>query len=48
MAELAVVYAGPRLAENGGADVEYRRVRSATPDVDEPVDGSNAQIGPRR
>ncbi|MGC3961455.1 MAG: discoidin domain-containing protein [Verrucomicrobiota bacterium] len=35
LAELAVIYAGPKLPENGDANVTYRRVRSTASDVDE-------------
>ena len=34
LAELAVMYAGPKLNESGGT-MEYQRNRSATPDIDE-------------
>ena len=35
LAELAVLYAGPKLPENADANVTYRRVRSTASDVDE-------------
>lgn len=35
LAEIAVLYAGPRLAENAEAAVEYKRIRSTSTDVDE-------------
>ncbi len=35
LAEIAVLYAGPPLPENGDATVEYKRVRSTSSDVDE-------------
>lgn len=35
LAELAVLYAGPKLPENADASVTYRRVRSTATDVDE-------------
>ncbi len=35
LAELAVLYAGPKLPENEDANVNYRRVRSTAGDVDE-------------
>lgn len=35
LAELAVLYAGPKLPENADATVTYRRVRSTASDVDE-------------
>jgi hypothetical protein len=34
LAELAVVYAGPKLNEDG-TPMEYQRNRSSTPDIDE-------------
>jgi hypothetical protein len=34
LAELAVIYAGPKLPDSNGT-IEYRRNRSATPDIDE-------------
>lgn len=37
LAELAVIYAGPRLANSEG-EIEYRRSRTATPDIDEGAD----------
>ena len=43
LAELAVIYAGPKLADNGPGTIEYQRVRSATPDVDE---GTGASVAP--
>ncbi len=33
LGELAVMYAGPKLADDGGA-IEYQRVRTASPDID--------------
>ncbi|MCX7722709.1 MAG: discoidin domain-containing protein [Verrucomicrobiae bacterium] len=35
LAELAVIYAGPKLTDTSGDKLEYRRVRSSTPDIDE-------------
>lgn len=35
LAELAILYTGPRLAENAAAAIEYKRVRSTSSDVDE-------------
>ena len=35
LAELAVIYAGPRLKETGDTTIEYQRNRSASPDIDE-------------
>ena len=34
LAELAIIYAGPKLAENTGSEIEYQRVRTASPDID--------------
>src|SRR6185369_14686429 len=34
LAELAVIYAGPKLSSDG-TDIQYQRNRSATPDIDE-------------
>ena len=36
LAELAVIYAGPKLAE-GGDDADYKRSKTATTDIDEPT-----------
>lgn len=38
LAELAVIYAGPPLAESAGGPIRYERSRAATPDVDEELD----------
>jgi beta-galactosidase len=35
LAELAVVYAGPKLPEEADDAPEYKRSRTATPDIDE-------------
>jgi hypothetical protein len=35
LAELAVIYAGPKLPEPGDGSMQYQRSRSATPDIDE-------------
>lgn len=35
LAEIAVLYAGPKLAENSDGAVDYKRVRSTSSDVDE-------------
>ncbi|PWT89154.1 MAG: hypothetical protein C5B55_11865 [Blastocatellia bacterium] len=43
LAELAVIYTGPRLADNG-QPLEYQRNRSATPDIDE---GTNKPAKPK-
>src|ERR1035437_9086260 len=34
LAELAVIYAGPRLADDNSGSIEYQRVRTASPDID--------------
>lgn len=38
LAELAVMYAGPRLDDQGNPSMEYQRNRTATPEIDEGVD----------
>ena len=38
VAELAVIYAGPKLAGNDSGNLEYRRSRSTSTDVDEGLD----------
>jgi hypothetical protein len=35
LAELAVIYAGPKLERDGAGNIEYRRSRSTSTDVDE-------------
>jgi hypothetical protein len=44
LADLAVLYAGPKLPENSDAPVEFRRARSTSSDVDE----GNEAPAPRR
>jgi len=34
LAELAVIYAGPKLADDNSGSLEYQRVRTASPDID--------------
>jgi hypothetical protein len=34
LAELAVIYAGPKMADNNSGDMEYKNVRTASPDID--------------
>lgn len=34
LAELAVIYAGPKLADDGSRGLEYQRIRTASPDID--------------
>ena len=38
LAELAVMYAGPKLDDQGNPSIEYQRNRTATPEIDEGVD----------
>ena len=38
LAELAVIYAGPRLDDQGNPSMEYQRNRTATPEIDEGMD----------
>ncbi len=45
LAELAVIYAGPKLSDSNGT-IEYRRNRSATPDIDEGT-GADKQPKPK-
>jgi len=45
LAELAVIYAGPKLADTGSGAVEYKRVRSSSTDVDEGADVSGKAAG---
>jgi beta-galactosidase len=44
LAELAVVYTGPKLPDTGEDQVEYQRSKTATPDIDE---GTNTAPRPR-
>ncbi|HEX8138048.1 MAG TPA: discoidin domain-containing protein [Pyrinomonadaceae bacterium] len=44
LAELAIVYTGPKLADTGEDQIEYQRSRTATPDIDE---GTNTRPKPR-
>ncbi len=34
LAELAVIYAGPKLPENGDDEIDYKNVQTASPDID--------------
>jgi hypothetical protein len=43
VAELAVIYGGPKLSDSSGSGMEYQRNRSATPDIDE---GNNQRPRP--
>jgi hypothetical protein len=47
LAELAVVYAGPRLPDETGDAPEYRRSRTATPDIDEGTPAAQPAPTPR-
>jgi beta-galactosidase len=42
LAELAIIYAGPKLPETGGT-IEYQRNRTATPDIDEGTGPAKSQ-----
>jgi hypothetical protein len=41
LAELAVIYAGPKIADTSPGNVEYQGVRTALPDIDAGTDVSN-------
>lgn len=41
LAELAVIYAGPKIADTSSGNVEYQGVRTASPDIDAGTDVSN-------
>jgi len=41
LAELAVIYAGPKIADNASGNVEYQGVQTASPDIDAGTDTSN-------
>ncbi|HEV2764876.1 MAG TPA: hypothetical protein VGV38_17980, partial [Pyrinomonadaceae bacterium] len=47
LAELAVVYTGPKLADTGD-DAEYQRSRTATTDIDEGTDAARPAKAPPR
>jgi hypothetical protein len=47
LAELAVIYAGPKLSSENSGEVDYKNVRTATPEIDAPSDGA-ARPAPRR
>jgi len=34
LAELAIIYAGPKLMEGNQGDIEYKNIRTASPDID--------------
>jgi hypothetical protein len=46
LAELAVIYAGPKLSDSGGP-MQYQRNRSATPDIDEGPDKPKPKPKPK-
>ena len=47
LAELAVIYAGPKLKEVGDGAIQYERNKSASPDIDEgPGAGRRAKPSP--
>jgi hypothetical protein len=48
LAELAVVYAGPKLADEAGDAPDYRRSRTATTDIDEGADAARPAKAPPR
>jgi beta-galactosidase len=48
LAELAVVYAGPRLADDREDAPEYERTRTATPDIDEAAPAARPTPAPAR
>jgi hypothetical protein len=45
LAELAVIYAGPKLSSDG-TDIQYQRNRSATPDIDEGTGATKPKPSP--
>jgi len=46
LAELAVIYAGPKLIEPGDGAIQYQRNQSATPDIDEGPNSSKKAPSP--
>ena len=44
LAELAVIYAGPKIADTSSGNVEYQGVRTASPDIDAGTDVSNKPL----
>ncbi len=48
LAELAVIYAGPKLEDQGGGTIEYRRTRSTSTDVDEGIASPARTNGPAK
>jgi beta-galactosidase len=47
LAELAVIYAGPKLTEPGDGTMQYQRNQSATPDIDEGPDSAKKPTSPQ-
>jgi hypothetical protein len=41
LAELAVIYAGPKIADDASGSVEYQGIQTASPDIDAGTDTSN-------
>jgi hypothetical protein len=48
LAELAVIYAGPKIADISSENVEYQGVRTASPDIDAGADVSNKPPKPAK
>jgi beta-galactosidase len=48
LAELAVIYAGPKIADKSSGNVEYQGVRTASPDIDAGTDVSNKPPKPSK
>lgn len=48
LAELAVLYAGPKLADTDAGNIEYQRGRTATTDIDEPTQTPDKPTPPPR
>jgi hypothetical protein len=46
LAELAVIYAGPKLADDNSRSIEYQGIRTASPDIDAGTDVSNKPAKP--
>ena len=46
LAELALIYAGPKLADDHSGTIEYQGVRTASPDIDAGTDVSNKPVKP--
>ncbi|HXD29717.1 MAG TPA: discoidin domain-containing protein [Pyrinomonadaceae bacterium] len=47
LAELAVIYAGPKLKESSEGGIEYQRNKSATPDIDEGPGAADKKAKPK-